>query len=79
MLNFKVLTNIALQIPPWATWLLFFFLNNFENKGYSSGKYCAKVNDVSERTSVQSEQTIAVPTVSSEPRIGTIKNACYDV
>lgn len=47
MLNFKVLTNIALQIPPWATPLLFFF-NNFENKGYSSGENCAKVNDVSE-------------------------------
>lgn len=78
MLNFKVLTNIALQIPPWLL-DYFFFFNNFENKRYSSGKYCAKVNDVSERTSGQSEQTTAVPTVSSEPRIGTIKNACYDV
>lgn len=45
MLNFKVLTNIALQIPPWATPLLF-FLNNFENKGYSSGENCAKVNEM---------------------------------
>lgn len=47
MLNFKVLTNIALQIPPRAT-LLLFLKNNFENKGYSSGESCAEVNDVSE-------------------------------
>lgn len=55
-LNFKVLTNLALQIPPWATWLLF---NNFENKGNSLGeKNCAKVNNVLEHASVEFEQKL---------------------
>lgn len=75
MRNFKALTILHCKFLLGLLGSFFFVFNNFENKAYSSGKYCAKVNDVSEHTSVQFVQSISVPMVSSKLRICTVKNA----
>lgn len=78
MLNFKVLTNLALQIPPWATWLLF---SNFENKGNSlREKNCAKVNNALEHASAEFEQKHYSSNLELwTPSLPDFLNACYDV